>query len=277
MLQANKRELHSRAAGFYVGRDHVLHAQHLDRAASPEAPQAYLAAAAEESDQYRYEVGLRLVARALEIAPTEKSLALRSLQGALQRNMGAVPESIDTYRQALTVAELASERCHARLGIAEGLRLLEQHGELLEVLDQAESDAASHELLLEQARIHQLRGSVHFTRGEIEKCLLANERSLDRARAGQSSQMEAQALGGLGDAEFARGHMISFHAYCEQGIERSRSEGLARVLAANLPMRGQTYRYRNLFDEALDLADAAIHKSTQTGCENGGDNNEGGI
>jgi tetratricopeptide (TPR) repeat protein len=179
LLQARRQGLHSRAAAFFAGQDAVLHAEHLDRAASPDAPQAYLAAAQEEADQVRYENALRLVARALDLEPEAASFALQHLQGELLRSLGSIPESIDAYRKALDVAQGESERCRALIGVAEGLRLKDEHSGLLETIDQAKAGAEAHGLMSEMARILQLRGAVHFIRGEIDACLQVNTASLE--------------------------------------------------------------------------------------------------
>ncbi len=263
LLQGPKKDLHDLAADFYADRDAVLHAEHLDRASSPDAPQAYLAAAQEQTGQIRYENALRLVGRALEISPAGKSFALRLLEGELLHLIGSISASINAYQGALEVAADGSERCRAQIGIAEGLRLSEQHNELLQTLNRAEDDAGVRGHLPERARIHQLRGSVYFTRGEIDACLRATEISLNYARDGTSPELEARALGGLGDAEFARGHMISAHNYFDQCIELSRTHELKRVVAANLSMRGQTFLYQNQLKAALDDCRAAAELAQQ--------------
>jgi class 3 adenylate cyclase/tetratricopeptide (TPR) repeat protein len=257
LLQARRQGLHSRAAAFFAGQDAVLHAEHLDRAASPDAPQAYLAAAQEEADQVRYENALRLVARALDLEPEAASFALQHLQGELLRSLGSIPESIDAYRKALDVAQGESERCRALIGVAEGLRLKDEHSGLLETIDQAKAGAEAHGLMSEMARILQLRGAVHFIRGEIDACLQVNTASLKLARDAGSPELEAQALGGLGEAEFARGRMISAYKYYDRCIELGRNQGYLRVVAANLSMRGQTLEYMNDLDAAMaDCRDA---------------------
>jgi class 3 adenylate cyclase/tetratricopeptide (TPR) repeat protein len=253
LLQARRQDLHKRAAEYFAKRDAVLHAEHLDRAASPAASRAYLAAAQEEADHVRYENALRLVARALEITPQAESVALQLLRGELLRGLGSIPESMDAYQEARTIAQGASERCHALIGVAEGLRLKDEHGELLQTLDAAEAVAKTEDLLPELARILQLRGSVYFVRGEIEACLKVNERSLKLARDAQAPELEAQALGGLGEAEFARGHMISAYKRYDECIALGRKHGFLRVVAANLSMRGQTLNYMN--DLASAMAD----------------------
>jgi len=44
-------------------------------------------------------------------------------------------------------------------------------------------------------------GNLLFPRGDVEGCLREHRRSLDLAREAGSAELEAAALGGLGDAE----------------------------------------------------------------------------
>jgi class 3 adenylate cyclase/tetratricopeptide (TPR) repeat protein len=251
LLRARRQDLHNRAAAYYAGLDRVLHAEHLDRADSPSAPRAYLAAAREEADEVRYENALHMVARALEIAPQAESFALQLLQGELLRSLGSVTESINAYQRAQATAKEETERCRALIGVAEGLRLKDEHGELLQTLAAAEAVADAEHLSPELARILQLRGSVYFVRGEIEACLQVNERSLMLARDGRAPELEAQALGGLGEAEFARGRMISAYKSYDECIALGRKHGFLRVVAANLSRRGQTFTYMNDLGSAM--------------------------
>lgn len=252
LLKGQRRDLHRRAARFFGERDPVLHAEHLDRAGDAEAPCAYLAAARHQAGQNRYERALQLTNRALEIVPDTKSFALRCLEGELLRNLGSVPESISAYGRASEVAVAEVDRCRAWIGVAEGLRITEEHDALLELLKDAGVLAEAHALSPELARICQLRGNVHFMRGEIAACLRANATSLEHARDAGSPEVEAQALGALGEAEFARGRIISAYGYYHRCIELSREHGLGRIIAANLPMRGHTLLYRNDLEAALN-------------------------
>ncbi|MCZ6731347.1 MAG: AAA family ATPase [Gammaproteobacteria bacterium] len=258
LLKTRRRELHRRVGQWFSDRDPVLYAQHLDRAEDPAAPRAYLEAVKTQAADYRYERALQLVNRALEIAPESDSFMLRCLEGELLRNLGSVPESIDAYRRASEVAVDEVDRCRAWIGVAESLRLTEQHDELLEALDHAEVIAKARDLSVELARIFQLRGKVHFMRGEIDSCLWANTISLEHARVANSPEVEAQALGDLGDAEYARGRVISAYGYFHQCIELSREHGFGRIVTANLPMRASAQLYRNQLEAALDDVRAAF-------------------
>ncbi|MFQ5938435.1 MAG: adenylate/guanylate cyclase domain-containing protein, partial [Acidiferrobacterales bacterium] len=264
LLKRQRRNLHGRAAQWFTDSDSVLHAEHLDRAGDEKAPAAYLAAAREQAQQYRYERALELVNRALEIVPDADSFAHKFFQGELLRNLGSVPESIVAYRQASELALGEADRCRAWIGVAEGLRITEEHDELLETLDRAETIAKAHNISPELARISQLKGGVHFMRGEIDDSLQANTRALKYARDASSPELEAQALSGLGDAEYARGRMISAYGYYHECVELGREHGFGRIVAANLVMRGDTRFFKNEAEAAAKDFRMAVELAAKT-------------
>jgi len=265
LVKSQRRELHGAAAQWFADTDLVLHAEHLAHAGDESAPGAFLRAAHEQAGQYRWEKALVLVERGLELTTDKERFPLECLKGELLRSLGSTKESVDVYRKAKETATSDIDCCHASVGIAEGLRIIEAHDELLEELHFTEAIANKHDLSLELARVHQLRGGVHFFRGETEACIEANKVALQYAEAAGSHEIKAQTLSGLGDAEYLRGRMISAHRYFSQGIEISREQGLGKVLAANLAMRGQMYRWQNKFDLALRDGEEAVSLAQETG------------
>ena len=258
LLKAQRQELHQKAADWFKDKDLILRAQHLDYANDDQAADAYLSAAREQAKEYRFERALGLAKRGLEIAPESTGFALRDLTGELLRTLGSVPESIDVYRLALNTSVEQTERCKAYIGLAEGLRITEQYHDMLEVLNQAEVIASTLRLSVDLARIHRLRGGVCFMRGEFDACLREHTASLGHARDAKSAELEAQALSGLGDAEYARAHMISAHDYYDQCIKLSRRHGFGRIVAANLGMLGKVHCYRLEFNAMLRDIRAAL-------------------
>ena len=263
LLKRQRQDLHVKAAEWFAGRDLILHAQQLGYAGDNRAPRAYLNAAREQAQQYRFERALGLVNQGLEIDSELDAVELRSLAGELHRNLGSVSESISSYRQALGVAIDKDDRCRTLIGVAEGLRITGQHDEVLDVLGKAETIAEELSLSGELARIHQLRGGVSFMRAEFEACLRENTVSLEYARDANSPELEAQALSGLADAEFGRSRMISAYGYFDRCIELSRTHGFGRIVAANLSMRGKTHYYRNDFESMLADVRAAVELATK--------------
>ena len=245
LLKSQRADLHRRAAEWFAERDSVLHAEHLDRAGDDAAANAYLRAAQLQSDLYRPERALQLTHRGIEIAPPPEQFALACLEGELLRIIGDIPESIEAYRQAAEAAGGEIGRCQAWIGMAEGLSHSGAHEELIELLDNAEEIAQEHNLVLELARIYLIRGSVLFFRGEIDACLEAGKSSLTYARDAGSAEVEAQALSGLGNAEYNRGRFISAKRYFDFCLELARERGFGRIIAANLSHRGYVTYWQN--------------------------------
>jgi tetratricopeptide (TPR) repeat protein len=80
---------------------------------------------------------------------------------------------------------------------------------------------------------------------------------LEYARTAESAEDEAQALGGLGDAEYSRGRFLSAYRYFDECIEMSRERGFGRIVAANISMRGNSLQFKNELEQAwLDCREA---------------------
>jgi class 3 adenylate cyclase/tetratricopeptide (TPR) repeat protein len=259
LLKRHRLELHRSAAAWFDGEDPILFAEHLDYAADDKAARAYLLAAQQQSDQYRPNRALQLVRRGLEIAADMDRFSLKCLEGKLLQTLGSVSESIAAFTTANKLAGDDVERCRALLGLAEGLNITGAHDELMETLHSAEDLANSNAMTYELARIFQLRGGVFFFKSESDACLQTNLASLKLAREVSSPEIEARALSGLGDAEYARGHYLSASKHFEQCIKLAREHGLGRIIAANLPMLGIVSIWQNKFE----LTAATYHEASE--------------
>jgi tetratricopeptide (TPR) repeat protein len=132
-------------------------------------------------------------------------------------------------------------------------------------LARAQAVAEALGLLGERARIHFLRGNLFFPRGDIGGCLREHQSSLELARAIGSPELEAQALGGLGDAEYVRGRMLTSYHHLARCVELARAQGLGRVEVANRSQMAQAALYFRPLGEALDLGIAAAHAAAEVG------------
>lgn len=265
LLKARRRTLHRKAADWFAAHDPVLRAQHLDRAGDPAAPRAYLDAAFAQAAAYRYERALRLVESGLALASAQDDRsALLRLRGDLLHDLGNIPESIACHEQALEAAQDDADRCRAWIGLAAGMRMVDRYKEALDALDRAEA-VAGDGLALEHARLHHLRGNLYFPLARLDACRAEHERALDFARRAGSPEEEARALGGLGDAEYARGRMITAHRYFEHCIKLSRSHGFGRIKVANLPMMALTRHFLMDFEGFRAGALEAVESATRVG------------
>ena len=145
-------------------------------------------------------------------------------------------EAMRAHQAALDAAPNDADRCRALLGLAAVKRVTDELDGAFADLEQAEALATRLGLTGELARLHFLRGNLYFPRGQIERCLAEHQRSLELARAGGSAELEAQAQGGLGDAEYVRGRMLSAGRHFRACIELCRQHGFGRIEVASLPM-----------------------------------------
>jgi tetratricopeptide (TPR) repeat protein len=266
LLRSRRRELHRRAADWFRSRDLTLCAQHLDWADDDGAPGAYFEAARAQAVEYRTEQALRLVERGVALARKRTDLsALSLLRGEILHDLGLIQESIGAFEQALAVADIDVERCRAWIGLAAGLRVTDRFDEAFAMLDKAADAAAGDNLAVERARIHHLRGNLCFPLGRLVECLQEHERALDCARRARSPEIEARALGGLGDAEYARGRMASAHRHFSRCAELSRASGAGRIEVANLSMVAHTQVYLNEFSAALATTEMAVELAARVG------------
>ncbi len=263
---AQRSELHRSAAHWYSGRDPILRAEHLDRAGDELAAQAYLDAALAEVSAHRYEQAARLAARGSIVARDgAPRFALACLRADALHDLGNNTEAQQAYEIALTMAADDVERCRAWIGLAAVLRVRDDLVHAETVLGMAEAAAATRGLTEQLARIHLLRGNLLFPRGDLAGCERANAQALVFARQAGSVEAEAAALGGLGDAAFLHGRMLTAHERFDACVALARKHALKRVEATYLPMRAIARWYNGDARAALVESLAAIAAAAEIG------------
>jgi len=266
LIRSRRRELHQRAADWYADRDPVLRAEHLDRAEDPKAAQAYLAAARSQATEYRQEAALQLVERGLALASDQiDRFSLMRLKGEILHDLGSMPEAGRAYQAALDAAADDRARCTAWIGLAAVKRVTDDLAGAVADLEQADAVAVRHCLLAEQARIHFLRGNLCFPRGDLDGCLREHGIGLELAKRAGATELEAMALGGLGDAEYVRGRLISAHNRFSECVELCERHGLGRIEVANRPMTAFTQWFAGDTRGAVAVADTAIARAVLVG------------
>jgi DNA-binding SARP family transcriptional activator len=261
-LRSKRRELHDRAATWFAHKDSALHAEHLAAAEDERAAAAYVAAARDQQAALRFERALGLATKANAIAREPLMLhAISCLLGALLLELGRSHDALTAYREALDFALDSEGHGHAWYGIAAALRIMDRHEEALDALERAEAalgDAADPQT---RARMATLRGNLCFPLGRLDACLAAHEQAHRYAVAANSPFDIARALGGLGDAYYQRGRMMTARDHFAQCVQEARAHSLAGVLLGNLPMLGLTEMYcgnapaaRESCRESLELA-----------------------
>jgi tetratricopeptide (TPR) repeat protein len=207
-----------------------------------------------------------LIERGLVLAadPADR-FALTCFQGEILHDLGIMPEAGAAFAAALEAAPDDGARCRAWLGLAAVKRVTEDLEGAFADLERAEAAARRLGLNGQLARIHFLRGNLHFPRGEIESCLEQHQKSLEFAQAAGSAELEAAALGGLGDVQYARGRMLTARRHFERCIALCRQHGFGRIEVASLPMVAITRFFAGELTEAYADALAAVAAAERVG------------
>jgi tetratricopeptide (TPR) repeat protein len=174
---------------------------------------------------------------------------------------------IDSALAALNDAPSSDERAERRLGLlidrAASLRVVDRFEPALESLSQA-LDLA-HDRPQDLARVHFHRGNVFFSTGQIEACVQAHEDARASAQEAGSKELEALALGGLGDAHYLRGRMKSAHDVFVECVRLAEEIDSPWLAAANRPMIGHTGLYLGRVRESLELGRRAVDLAREAG------------
>jgi tetratricopeptide (TPR) repeat protein len=266
LLKATKRDLHIRAAAWFADHDSTLKAQHLDRAGDPGAFRAYIEASQTQAQGYHFEKALALAKRGLVLAGGGAERFAAAIQlGELLHDTGEPQGSIAQFETALGLATTDGERCQALIGLAAGYRIVDRIDDAIAALTQAEPIAEHAQQLLDLARIHHLRGNLHFPLGKLEDCLSEHEEALKFAEVSGSAHYKARALGGLGDAYYALGRMETAHGYFERCIDLCRVNGFGSIEVAYLTMQLDTHFFRGDLPKVFPDCHKAIEMATRVG------------
>ena len=184
----------------------------------------------------------------------------------------ANPEAIAHCRKGLTAlsrmprsSERTSVELALRIGLAAALRITDRHKEALAELSAAEAVATESEHLVELSRIHHMRGNIYYPLGKIERCFAEHEAAWRFAKKAGSTEDEARAFGGLGDAHFLAGRIQQAHQHFEDCVSLARANGLLLTEVAYLPMRAVTHMYCLRYNESINDCNSVINLTTKVG------------
>jgi len=253
LLNARKREFHRSAAQWFGEQEPILRAEHLDRASDAGAAEAYLVAANAQAKRFLHEPALRLAARGLEVALEDSvRCSLLLLRGDLLRDTGSSTDSLVAFKSALELAADDSQRYQAWMGIVAGYRVTSDIAAAMAALDRAQEVAERLGVAAQRSRIHHLRGNLFFVTGDGVSCRKEHEAALHYAQQAEDSECEAQALSGLGDAQYLQGRMLSALDSFSRCVDLCERAGLAKVQIPNLCMVGHCLYYANRMDESIE-------------------------
>jgi tetratricopeptide (TPR) repeat protein len=260
VLASERRALHARAAGFYRSISLELHAWHLDLADAPDAVPALVEAARDELDHYRLARARQLVERALERAPGEPRAIL--IEAQLDLMLGHTAKAAAGFRACREADATDDLKAHALVGLGMALNQLDDFPQALDALEAAvahQPDDAEY-----QADAWLQLGNVLFPQGLTEECLRAHQTSLRHAERAACTLRQARAEGGLGDAYYQQGAMITAYHHFDRCVRIGEGNGHTSVVPPNLAMRGLTLTYQNRFAEALADGRRALELGRQS-------------
>ncbi|RZL85953.1 MAG: adenylate/guanylate cyclase domain-containing protein [Variovorax sp.] len=251
-LKSTRRELHRRCAQLFAEDEPVLRAEHLDKAESPDAAEAYLGAARKEADRFRPNAALRLADRGAELALTQSlGCALALMQGEMLRETGQSKKSIVAFQSALDLAELDEQRCQAWMGIAAGHRVTGELPLAMDALSHAQPIAEQLGLTAECSGIHHTRGNLHFAQGDVSACGSEHQQALDLALQSQDAKCEVNALGGMADANYAEGRMLTALSYFRRCVSICAEHAWVGLETSNRCMVAVCLWYQSALDEGI--------------------------
>lgn len=270
-LKSVRRHLHRKAAAWFGLAEPVLQAEHLDRAEDPGAARAYLGAALHEMERFRYESALQLAERGAKLAvkapaaddPTACELVL--LRAETLRELGRSADSIDGFRAATELAQTEIHRCHAWMGVAAGDRITGAFDDAMFALSQAQPIAERLDLPTERSKIHHMRGNLLFAQGKVMECNAQHQLALEQAVRNGNVECEAQALSGLGDAQYAQGRMHQALACFQRCVALCAGRAWVRIEGPNRCMTGHCLWYLNRLREAFEEARRACDEAKRYG------------
>ena len=266
LLLTRRRQLHALAAEWVEPRDAALAGEHFERAEDPRATGAYLRAARDLGVQFQYAQAQVMVDRATRAASLPEHLfPVRLARARLLLETGRAAESIDASRSALEVAQSGAQRATGLIAMAAGMRIMDRFAEGLELLQEAQPLAEQAGLTLDRSRLHHLRGNLLFSFGRTVECQHEHEAALRLARAAGSSEAEAAALGGVGDASYAEGRVRTAYEMFTRCVMVARVQLFLRVEVAYLPMLGWCSLYQMDVPASLQASRRTIDLAVRIG------------
>jgi len=264
-------KLHQRCAHWFENVDVALQARHLNRARAETTFSVYLQAINGEIEAHNFDEASVLVNEAFAIdyiAIDENRLWCR--KGEIMDAQGMTSQAVEYYRNAINKARSDCQKFAPLMGLANGLDTLEHHNAALAALVAAEACLSAENKNRQLSQIHYLRGNFYFPKGQVDTCFEEHNKALQYARLAKDKLAEAKALGGLGDAAYAQGKMVTAFNYFRQCLALCSTPTFGKVKAANLFMLATARIYLNETESAVsdalasaELASAVGHKRAE--------------
>lgn len=261
----DQRRLHHACAQWYAD-DVALQCRHLLRARHPEAAEKILPAIQFLLRRYQFDEAGELVRTGLDmIDQLHAPQRLHELAADVHLRRGETAQALTAFEAMRDSAEAPVDQANALIGMANCLNTLDRFEPALAALGEAEAVANDHNLIAQLSRVFYLKGNFLFPKGQAEACEQAQQKALYFAGKAGDHELEARALGGLGDAAYAEGRMVTAHRYFRRCLDLCERHDLKAVAAANLFMLGTTGIYLNNTGQALIDVEQSIRTAELVG------------
>ncbi len=257
ILPSERRALHQRAGRYFESSSLSLCAVHLDLADAEDAIPALLRAADDEILHHRLARARELVERVLARDAGNGPALLRRAE--LELMLGSSARAAEAFRVCRAAARQTDVQARALVGLGMALNQLDDFAGAVEALREAVSlnqDDAAY-----QADAWLQLGNALFPQGLTGQCLEAHQTALKHAERADSTLSQARAEGGLGDAYYQQGAMLTAYRHFDRCVTLGEDHGHPAVVPANQAMRALTLMYQNRLVEALADGEGALARA----------------
>lgn len=218
-LPSRRLALHQKLAKYYKLRDAHRHAEHLIQTDAENRAKVMLDAIDEQLASGRYEEAMRLLDLTQSLLDTESFRPFGLSRVKVLQRLGHNVRALQLCDEHLASCEYETECCRFYIEKGRIELLLERLDDAGASLQRALDLAVQFVLGDLTAEIHLLLGNTAFSANRLQQCLQQHRQALDLAQAQDNDELSSQALGGLGDAYYSLGRMVTAAGFYRQAVE----------------------------------------------------------
>jgi ATP/maltotriose-dependent transcriptional regulator MalT len=209
---------------------------------------------------------LALAERGLAIARTASDIYDLALQtGTLQRDLGRGEPALASFSRAHEAAVEDRQRAAAMIGMASANRLLGRVAAGLELaktlgpmVEQIGDDRMAAEFLF-------LRGNLAFAASDLALCKASHQAAFAAAERAGSVEWRIRALGGLGDAAYVEGNLVTARKCFGECADLADQHGFIRIASPNRGMQANCQLYFLEIEQAERQYELALSGAQRIG------------
>jgi tetratricopeptide (TPR) repeat protein len=135
----------------------------------------------------------------------------------------------------------------------------------LDALAQADPLAEALGYDAQRSKIHYLRGSIYFARGDVHACAAEHRQALSFARRSNSRECEVRALSGLGEAQLEQGRLAESLQSFERCVALCEARQWIAIDIPNRCMIGYCLQCAGRLGQAVQQVQRALDDARKTG------------